>query len=88
MMNVSVVRVFLKPSDTGKEPSVHVLFEPPATVELGLCFQLLIMFFYDSSFTTLDCACSNRGFRSTKNRIAQLLLRLPRETCLDEAEHV
>ena len=46
MMNVSV---FLKLSDTGKEPSVRVLFEPPATVELGLCFQLLIM-----SFTILS----------------------------------
>ena len=36
----------------------------------------------------LFTACSNRGFRPTKNRIAQLLLRLPRETCLDGAEHV
>ena len=36
-------------ASTGKEPSVHVLFEPPATVELGLCFQLLIM-----SFTILS----------------------------------
>ena len=49
MMKVSVARVFLKPIDTGKEPSVHVLFEPPATVGLGPCFRLLIM-----SFTTLS----------------------------------
>ena len=32
----------------------RILFEPPATVELGHCFQLVIMLFYDSLSTTLE----------------------------------
>ena len=52
VMNVSVARVFFKPSDIGKEPEAFLnTFESPATVELGLCFLLLIL---SSIFTTLE----------------------------------
>ena len=63
---------------TAKERLVEVSMRNFATV-----LVLLIM-----SFTILSSPrVQTVVFRPTKNWIAQLLLRLPRETCLDGAEH-
>ena len=83
-MNVSVARVFFKPSDIGKEPSEAFLntFESPATVELGLCFLLLIL---SSIFTRLELRVFKPWLvRPVKNRVVQSLLRLPGKACSDK----
>ena len=63
-MNVSVARVFFKPSDIGKEPSEAFLntVESPATVELGLCFLLLILSSTTLSSLRWNCVCSRGGW--------------------------